>query len=75
MFYYGTNCFDHEMFRKGVEIMNNFPICDKCNSENVYRKTDASWCKKNEDWTEVQGVEFHCFECGNSKVDVGEEFY
>jgi len=55
--------------------MNNFPICDKCNSENVYRKTDASWCKKNEDWTEVQGVEFHCFDCGNSKVDVGEEFY
>tara|TARA_X000001388_G_C2173471_1_gene100718 strand:+ start:237 stop:461 length:225 start_codon:yes stop_codon:yes gene_type:complete len=58
-----------------IRLCGEFPVCDECGSENIYRKTDASWCKKNQDWTEVQGVEFHCFECGNESIDVGEEFY
>mgnify|MGYP001212528794 FL=1 len=51
------------------------PRCDECGSKNVYRKQDASWSEKNRDWTEIEGVEYHCFQCGNSKVDVEAKFY
>ncbi len=57
-----------------MKKINSVPKCDECGSKNVYRKIDANWCKESQDWTDVEGVEFHCFDCGNSKVDLEWEF-